>query len=113
MKRLLLVTVVFASMVSADCLDFLKSATSPTPTTPSVDQLSGSWASVSSATSLTDTCTDFHWTVTGQSGANVTAHGHDNDVGSHGDRRHDLWRALSGVTRRDRDLRRHADSRSV
>jgi hypothetical protein len=71
MKRISLVAVVVASVLSAGCLDFVKNMTSPTAT-PSVDQLTGSWASVSSATSLVDTCTDFHWTVPGPSGTTVT-----------------------------------------
>jgi hypothetical protein len=66
-----LVVLLFAAALSAvGCSSLLNSITSsstaPTPT--GVNALNGTWASVSSATQLTDTCTNFEWTVSAISG---------------------------------------------
>jgi hypothetical protein len=67
MRRPLLAATVLAALLAASCFEFLtQSKTSPSST--GVDGLNGSWASVSSATTLQDTCTDFAWTVTDISG---------------------------------------------
>lgn len=56
---------VLAAALSAGCSNLLNSLTSsstaPTPT--GVNALNGTWSSVSSATTLTDTCTNFKWAV--------------------------------------------------
>jgi hypothetical protein len=57
-------------LLSGGCSSLLNSITSnstgPTPT--GINALNGTWSSVSSATSLTDTCTNFKWTVSTISG---------------------------------------------
>jgi hypothetical protein len=61
MRRMLWL-VAFAALAGAGCSKFLSSQAGPSPTaTP--QGMTGSWASVASATA-TDTCTDFHWTIT-------------------------------------------------
>ena len=70
MKRLsVFIPACLAAMLCAGCLDFLTSNTAPSSVTASTQTMTGSWASVSSATALTNTCTDFHWTITALSGA--------------------------------------------
>jgi hypothetical protein len=71
MTRTLLVPACLAAILSAGCLDFLTSKTSPTPTGPTVIT-TGAWVSISSATALTNTCTDFHWTITDVTGTSGT-----------------------------------------
>ena len=62
MRRTLLTLLLVAALVGAGCSKFLSSQTSPTSTaTPQA--MTGSWASVATAT-VTDTCTDFRWTIT-------------------------------------------------
>jgi hypothetical protein len=65
-KKALIVTVC-AIFLNSACFEFLQQGkTSPTDYT--VDFLGGTWASVSSATSVLDTCTNFTWAVTEKSG---------------------------------------------
>jgi hypothetical protein len=61
MSRLLAATLI-AALVSPGCSDLFRTKTEPT--TVSVQMLGGTWASVSSATTTTDACTTFRWTVT-------------------------------------------------
>jgi hypothetical protein len=69
MKKTLCLAVGLTAVLSAGCWDFLTTKTSPTPTTPN-QLVAGTWTSVASETTLTNTCTDFHWTITDVSGAN-------------------------------------------
>ena len=67
MTRKLLAAAIIAVFFNAGCFEFLqKGKTAPTDYT--VNFLGGTWASVSSATSILDTCTNFNWTVTETSG---------------------------------------------
>lgn len=71
MTRRIVLAVLAAALASTGCSSLLNSLTSnstaPTPT--GVNALSGAtWASVSSSTLLTDTCTNFKWTVSTISG---------------------------------------------
>lgn len=67
MSKRLLIVAVSAVFFNAACFEFLqKGKTSPTDYT--VDFLGGTWKSVSSQTSVLDTCTNFTWTVTEKSG---------------------------------------------
>lgn len=62
MTRPLLLVVFLATLAGAGCSKLLTSQNSPTPSaTPQA--MTGSWASLASSTS-TNTCTDFHWTIT-------------------------------------------------
>lgn len=63
MKGTMFIPACVAAVLSAGCLDFLTSKTSPTPAAP-IQLMTGQWASISSATTLPSTCTDFHWTIT-------------------------------------------------
>ena len=65
MTRKLLAATLAAALTSAGCFESLFSQTKPsTPTQTGVQALSGTWSSVSSATTLPSTCTSFKWTVT-------------------------------------------------
>jgi hypothetical protein len=70
MTRRIAFAVLAAALASAGCSSLLNSltssATAPTPT--GVNALTGTWTSVSSTTALTDTCTNFKWTVSQVSG---------------------------------------------
>lgn len=67
MSKKVLIAVVCTVFFNAACFEFLqKGKTSPTGYT--VDFLGGTWTSVSSETSLLDTCTNFTWNVTEKSG---------------------------------------------
>jgi hypothetical protein len=71
MKRTLCVPACLAALLSAGCQSFLTNQTSPTSTAPT-QLTTGDWASISSATTLTNTCTDFHWTITDVTGTSGT-----------------------------------------
>jgi hypothetical protein len=71
MKRPLLIPACLAALLGAACFDFQTSKTSPTSTAP-ILLVTGPWASISTATTLTNTCTDFHWTITDVTGAEGT-----------------------------------------
>lgn len=63
MTKKVLVAAIFAVFLNAGCFEFLqKGKTSPTGDT--VNFLGGTWQSVSSNTSVLDTCTNFTWKVT-------------------------------------------------
>ncbi len=63
----LLICIVIA--LSAGCKGLFEQSTStPAPTTVTAQLMNGSWASVSSTTTLANTCTDFRWTITEISG---------------------------------------------
>jgi hypothetical protein len=67
------VSITLAALLGAGCSNLLswKSKTTPTETDPT-KLAAGQWSSVSSTTSLVDTCTNFDWTiveVTGTSGS--------------------------------------------
>ncbi len=65
MTRKLLAALLVAALVSAGCSNLLNDATSSTTPTPTgVQGLTGVWSSVSSTTTLPDTCTNFRWVVT-------------------------------------------------
>ena len=68
MKRALFFPACLSAIVSAGCLDFMTNKTSPT-SAEAVQLTSGPWASIASATTLTNTCVDFHWTSTAVTGA--------------------------------------------
>jgi len=66
--------ILLVAVAAAGCDKILNDTkTKPTPTLTSVDALGGSWASVSSATTLQNVCTNFKWNVT--QFANGTASG--------------------------------------
>lgn len=67
MNRKLLAAAVCAIFLNAGCFEFLQTGKT-SPTNYTVDFLGGTWMSVSSATSVLDTCTNFTWTVTDTSG---------------------------------------------
>ena len=67
MKRTLVAVVCLSAILNVGCLDFLTGPTAPT-TTPPNQLVTGQWVSISSVTTLTNTCTDFHWTITDVSG---------------------------------------------
>jgi len=71
MKRIVFAAVALAAFFSAGCWDFLTTKTSPTTTTTTTLS-TGDWSSVSSATTLTNTCTDFHWNITSVTGADTS-----------------------------------------
>lgn len=56
-----------AALVGAGCSNLFNfGSTNPTPV--STQLTTGQWSSISSSTSLTNTCTDFRWTITEISG---------------------------------------------
>jgi hypothetical protein len=65
MTRRTLAAILLAALAGAGC-NIIKDVTqpSPTPSATGPDALSGTWASVSSTTTLQNTCTDFKWLVT-------------------------------------------------
>jgi len=67
MNRKLLAAAVCAIFLNAGCFEFLQQGKT-SPTNYTVDFLGGTWGSVSSATSVLDTCTNFQWNVTETSG---------------------------------------------
>ena len=69
MRKSLQLAVCLAPLLMAGCSNLfsLNNTTSPTPTNPTGIS-TGQWASVSSATTLTNTCTNFNWTITEISG---------------------------------------------
>jgi hypothetical protein len=67
MRRTLLAATVIAALLAAGCFEFL-TGSNTSPSSSGVNGLSGAWASVSSATTLQDTCTNFTWSVTDISG---------------------------------------------
>ncbi len=73
MIRKRLAAVLVAALTSVGCTDlpFTQSSTT-TPSATGVQALSGSWASVSSTTTLPNTCTNFRWTVTDITGNTVS-----------------------------------------
>jgi len=74
MPRLISTVLVAAAIAAAGCQKILNDTkTQPSPTLTSVDGLGGNWASVSSATTLQNVCTDFKWNVS--QFANGTASG--------------------------------------
>ena len=62
--RSLFVLVSLAAVLAAGCQNLFTQTTSPSTTTPTVQGMAGSWASVASATPPAGTCTNFHWTIT-------------------------------------------------
>ena len=69
MKKILLCLVATAALLGGGCSNLLSSfanKTAPTSTSPSLS--SGPWTSVASSTTLSDTCTNFHWTIGDVSG---------------------------------------------
>jgi hypothetical protein len=67
--RILFVLVSLSALLTAGCQNLFNQTTSPSPTTtPTVQGMAGSWASVASATPAAGTCTNFRWTVTEFSG---------------------------------------------
>lgn len=67
MSKRVLIAAICAVFFNTACFEFLqKGKTSPTDYT--VDFLGGTWSSVSSNTSVLDTCTNFTWAVTEKSG---------------------------------------------
>ncbi|HUL72179.1 MAG TPA: hypothetical protein VLT86_03710 [Vicinamibacterales bacterium] len=72
MTRQLLVSTLVAALASGACFNPLSQLDQTTATQPSatgVQALSGTWASVSSTTTLTNTCTNFRWMVTDINGS--------------------------------------------
>lgn len=67
MTRKLLLATSIAAMLSAACFNFLNPS-STNSTSVKAQDLAGSWASIASATTLQNTCTDFRWSVTEVSG---------------------------------------------
>jgi len=65
MKARAFLAVAVIVVLGAGCRNLLnQNSSSTSPTTVTTQLMGGSWASVSSATSLTNTCTDFHWMIT-------------------------------------------------
>jgi hypothetical protein len=56
-------SVALAAALTTGCSSLFTSTTSPT-TTATNQLMAGQWTSVSSTTTLANTCTDFHWTIT-------------------------------------------------
>ena len=50
--------------LSAGCSNLLNLGSPTTTPSPSTQMSTGSWSSISSSTTLTNTCTDFRWTIT-------------------------------------------------
>jgi len=71
MKGSVFASTLLAAVLGAACSNLLHGGTSPTPTSPT-QITTGQWTSVSSTTTLTNICTDFHWAITEVSGANVS-----------------------------------------
>lgn len=73
MQRPRLLAVCLASLLGAGCSNLLSLATKTTPTqTDPTSLATGQWSSVTSTTSLANTCTNFKWTIveiTGTSGS--------------------------------------------
>jgi hypothetical protein len=71
MVRLVPVLVLSTALAGAACGDLLgiRSQTGPSL---AIDGLTGSWASVASATSLPNTCTDFKWTISDVSSSSAS-----------------------------------------
>lgn len=67
MRRTLLAATAVAALMAAGCFEFL-TGSKTNPSSTGVEGLNGSWASVSSATSLQNICTNFTWSVTDISG---------------------------------------------
>ena len=64
MPRTILAALALAVVAAAGCDKILnETKTKPSPTLTSVDALGGNWASVSSATTQQNLCTDFKWNV--------------------------------------------------
>ena len=70
MTRNRILALALAAAVTAGCsmFDNRDETASPKPSATGVQQLEGTWASISSTTSLPSTCTSFRWTVTNISG---------------------------------------------
>jgi len=64
MTRKVLVPTLVAALASGACFNPFSPTQPTTPTTTGVQALNGTWASVSSTTTLTNTCTNFRWIVT-------------------------------------------------
>jgi hypothetical protein len=67
MTRRILAATLAAALTSVGCTDLPFLSQSKSTTTPSatgVQALGGTWSSVSSTTTLQNTCTNFQWTVT-------------------------------------------------
>jgi hypothetical protein len=69
MKVRLFVALGAIMILAAGCQGLFDQTSSTTaPTNVTTQMMGGSWASVSSTTALSDTCTDFHWGITTISG---------------------------------------------
>ena len=71
MRRTTILALALVAAVSAGCSMFDNrddNGPTPAPTATGVQQLAGTWASISSTTALPSTCTSFRWTVTEISG---------------------------------------------
>ena len=66
MSRLLLV--IAAALLASSCSNLFSFLNKTTPTETPTALTSGQWTSISSATSLSQTCTDFKWTIAEISG---------------------------------------------
>jgi hypothetical protein len=64
MTRRLIIPTLVATLASGACFNPLSQLQPTQPTPTGVQALSGSWSSVSSATTQQNTCTNFKWTVT-------------------------------------------------
>ncbi len=64
MTRKTLTALLVAALAGAGCNLIKDSTQSTAPSATGPEALSGTWASVSSTTTLQDTCTDFKWLVT-------------------------------------------------
>ena len=72
MKSTACVAILTASLLGAGCSNLFNFG-QDSPTTPTSTSLStGQWSSISSATTLTNTCTDFKWTITEVAGASAS-----------------------------------------
>ncbi len=70
MTRRLLATAFVAALLSAGCFEFMSTSKATGPS--GVQTLNGSWTSVSTNTTLHDTCTNFQWTMTDSSATEAT-----------------------------------------
>jgi hypothetical protein len=68
MSRKIWPSLLLAAVVSAGCSKLFGNSNPTSPSNPTVQSLAGSWSSVSSATALQNTCTNFKWNVTEISG---------------------------------------------